>query len=1853
MSQDQSIPRRNKVDWHMANDDPILTTMRFIPQHEVVQRYGAILPDYLTNPAMKESEAYKTYHDLATGKVQPKPKYVRRSSRTKTDEAPKPSFGKRVKATAKVAKSGKKKQPALGLEALSDIALTEAEQMKLAIERSKTQLHSSQPSGSGAHEGTGVSPGVPDAPTYQSDDEEISCKSSDEDDDDEVNVSENEDDDDDERTEFDDDGDDFVHPKFSTHDDEAKQDGEVNEEDSFDPRVQTPCHVESTNDEDSDDVIQDANSSSVSSGFVSNTLNPRLDTVIDSIFTLTTEATLLVDVLVTTIVKPPLVSASTLPPPPTPLISNMQQTLVPTPTIIPSSSLQDLPNFSSLFGFDHRLKTLETDFSKFKQTNQFAEAISSIPDIVDAYLANKMHEAVKTAVQLQSDKLIDEALAKNEAFLNSLDDNIKKIIKDQVKKQVKAQVSKILPRIKKMVNKQLEAEVMTRSSTESKTSHVVAANLSELELKKILIDKMESNKSIHRSDEQKNLYKALMMRIKTKNPQLDQTRGPREDELEKSKTTGKSTDGSKSQHKSAGESAHIEEPMHIDKDLEEPTHQEFDIGATEELSDEETSQHPNCNLAREEVPLESFDELMDTPLDFSAFMMNRLKIDTLTPELLAGPTFELMKGTCKSLVELEYFFEEVYKATTDQLDWHNPEGQQYPHDLRKPLPLIPNSRGRQVIPFDHFINNDLAYLSGGVSSRTYATSVTKTKAADYGHIKWIEDLVPNTIWSEVPVNYDKHALWGISHWGRKRQQFYGFAANRESARDVYSKRRIIAVIKLQVVEWHGYKHLDWITIRKLTNLNVEDRIESYQKKLNIIKPDTYRSDHKRKDAYTAYSNPKGFIYQNKDKKNKLMRIDELHKFSDGTLDDVRTALNDCLKGIRMEYLPNIIWRQSDRERAEAMIQAIDKQLKSRRIMRSLENLLVGDCTRVTSDCHLSAIIHSEDGNPALDNIKQAHGDEVTMILKDGGEVVSDDPLKPPGFTKIVEEENKESGKGDSEVNGNECPPENNTMPQERARSMEEDYQYDFKNGSDKVVSNSGVDSSLPRGQCPQIASSLLEKMNEFVEIGQAIGFSMEGCEKDVKKLISRQGELSEKRMLWNYLHGVINRWHGEVIIIGDFNEVRIPLERIGSNFNKRGVAMFNSFIESSCLSLIDISSRVVLFGLTWALKDAGKMSKLDRFLVLKGILCQFPGILGIILSRHLSDHRPIILKENSIDYGPMPFRMFHSWLSIDGFEQLVVDSNDMSYLKKKFQLLKQKIKSWVQHHRDSDKNKHKEIQKELESIDKKIDQQCGQEGLLNTRRDLWKMLWDIKFTREKDLAQKEKVKLAIEGDENLKYFHVDSNAVKHEFFQHFVNRFSCDVNAQIHYSNEVVFPTTLSQDQMVMLEAEVTNVEINKAVSDFGSDKSPGPDGYTFEFIRKFWEFGFGSTWRDWIMGCLVSSTASVLVNGSPTKDLMGVGGVKFEDVCIGASVIGCEPAKTPFKYLRVLVGSKMARIHSWDGVIDKVVAKLSKWKANTLSIGSRFTLIKSVLSSLPSYYFSIFKVPVGVLKRLEAIRSKFFRGVDSDYRKISWFSWDKVIASKVIGGLVIKAIHGVSGKLDRDIQVEWVLLSFRRPPRGGAESVQMEQLSNMVSSVTVSGGLDRWIWSLATDGEFSVKSARKHIDDGLCLLEGMPTRWSKLVPIKVNILCWRIALNKIPSRFNMSLRGLEIHFIKCPGCLVGVETTNHLFFSCSIATDIVTRILVWWGLPIIGFSTFFDWQRWFVGLKIRGEVKVFLEATFFVSWWIIWNFWNKLLFSSEIPLKASLFDLIVHHSFVWCNARARRNLNWVSWLKGPLYALM
>ncbi|GJT97582.1 hypothetical protein Tco_1093100 [Tanacetum coccineum] len=282
------------------------------------------------------------------------------------------------------------------------------------------------------------------------------------------------------------------------------------------------------------------------------------------------------------------------------------------------------------------------------------------------------------------------------------------------------------------------------------------------------------------------------------------------------KSSSTSKDDSQSQHESSGKFAHAEEPNHTEvtkadwfKKPKRPPTPDPDWNKRQQV-EFRPPQIWISQVARAEEPPTSFDELNDTSFDFSAFVMNRLKILNMTQEILVGPAFNLLKGTCKSITELKYHLEECSKATTEQLDRHNPENKPYPYDLKKPLPLIQDHQGRQIIPKDYFINKDLEYLKGGDLSRRYSTSVKKTKAATY-ELKWIEDLVLE-LWSPVQLKYDQHAYLGTLHWGPKRQSFYGYASNLTSSKDVYSKRRIIALTRLKIMKKYDYDHLEEIEV---------------------------------------------------------------------------------------------------------------------------------------------------------------------------------------------------------------------------------------------------------------------------------------------------------------------------------------------------------------------------------------------------------------------------------------------------------------------------------------------------------------------------------------------------------------------------------------------------------------------------------------------------------------------------------------------------------------------------------------------------------------------------------------------------------------------------------------------------------------------------------------------------------------------------------------------------------------------------------------------------------------------------------------------------------------------------------
>ncbi|GJS28300.1 hypothetical protein Tco_0488920 [Tanacetum coccineum] len=185
--------------------------------------------------------------------------------------------------------------------------------------------------------------------------------------------------------------------------------------------------------------------------------------------------------------------------------------------------------------------------------------------------------------------------------------------------------------------------------------------------------------------------------------------------------------------------------------------------------------------------------------------------------------------------KLEYDFEECYKALSKKLDWENPEGDDYPFDLTKPLPLV-MSRNRQ-----------------------------KTKAAQYD-LPGIKDTVPN-IWSPVKVAYDKHALWGISHW---RNQLKRADNNLYTFKEGDFPRLRINDIKDML-----------LLVKRVEDLQLI--VESYEKKINITKPETTKPDIRKRDPYTPYQDPQGFIYVDTLGRNRLMRSDELYMFSDRTL----------------------------------------------------------------------------------------------------------------------------------------------------------------------------------------------------------------------------------------------------------------------------------------------------------------------------------------------------------------------------------------------------------------------------------------------------------------------------------------------------------------------------------------------------------------------------------------------------------------------------------------------------------------------------------------------------------------------------------------------------------------------------------------------------------------------------------------------------------------------------------------------------------------------------------------------------------------------------------------------------------
>ncbi|GJV34311.1 RNA-directed DNA polymerase, eukaryota, reverse transcriptase zinc-binding domain protein [Tanacetum coccineum] len=243
--------------------------------------------------------------------------------------------------------------------------------------------------------------------------------------------------------------------------------------------------------------------------------------------------------------------------------------------------------------------------------------------------------------------------------------------------------------------------------------------------------------------------------------------------------------------------------------------------------------------------------------------------------------------------------------------------------------------------------------------------------------------------------------------------------------------------------------------------------------------------------------------------------------------------------------------------------------------------------------------------------------------------------------------------------------------------------------------------------------------------------------------------------------------------------------------------------------------------------------------------------------------------------------------------------------------------------------------------------------------------------------------------------------------------------------------------------------------------------------------------------------------------------------------------------------------------------------------VGGRLTLIKSVLTAIPIFHLSIYKAPLAVLRKLESIRCHFFHGHVHNSTQACWIKWSKILALKDKGGL--GAIHGVDGQIGKHITVcnnsSWLHIVKEM---GVLNHLGDDSLKNLYprvyalensEDVTVRSKLTdlRLEHSFRRDPRGGIEQAQfssLEIDNIRLAVVSSKTQWIKSVPIKVNIIAWKVKLDALPTRLNISRRGIAINSILCPICDSGVESSNHLFFMCNLALQLSRKISHWWDIP-------------------------------------------------------------------------------------------
>ncbi|XP_071726874.1 uncharacterized protein [Rutidosis leptorrhynchoides] len=227
----------------------------------------------------------------------------------------------------------------------------------------------------------------------------------------------------------------------------------------------------------------------------------------------------------------------------------------------------------------------------------------------------------------------------------------------------------------------------------------------------------------------------------------------------------------------------------------------------------------------------------------------------------------------------------------------------------------------------------------------------------------------------------------------------------------------------------------------------------------------------------------------------------------------------------------------------------------------------------------------------------------------------------------------------------------------------------------------------------------------------------------------------------------------------------------------------------------------------------------------------------------------------------------------------------------------------------------------------------------------------------------------------------------------------------------------------------------------------------------------------------------------------------------------------------------------------------------------------------------------------------------------------------------------------------QWV---WARENIGSRNSSRLDGLRNEIQNVSLSDRDDSWRFDISSDGLFSVNIARKAMDLVLLSSTNIPTVWYKFIPRKVNIFLWRFRIDSLPLRWNLSAKGLELNSIVCPVCNNGIEMRSHLFFGCSLASELWHKVRVWLDCNMPFFYSWVEVVSWIESLSSTSSSKHKIVAVTATLLWVIWRFRNGIVFN-EHTSRNSLFDVTRLFSFRWLKNRGHVVSNWNTWLSFPL----